>query len=339
MVQAIFKYMELKCNCSQKCIKTAEEILKEIKSLHKPCFKCSPIKIKKFTPLVNQVNLSSIDHQYGRCVCNRRHLDLAMAHVLKIMIEEGLENEKSTLRKAAVPLITPAYPLKYDPFLNKNSLIILTPHMDNKTANRILNEVEEVKGVLKGEIGKKVGIKDSNSTAYVYQLLAGCDVRCDILKSPFGPICIHKNQSEIHVEISRSTSSKINSINSFLKKNDYPTDFNVLDATCGPGTLGIFCLKAGVGKVVFNDLWEPAVNMTTINIECNGFKVDFLGEKYENGIISSGMNFEVYNQDLRKLNTVLDEKFDLCIIDPFPGTDPEEFIKAASKLSREILII
>ncbi len=329
--------MELDCRCRQKCIKTAEEILSEIKTLHKPCFKCSPIKIKKFAPLINQVNLNFIDHHYGRCVCNRRHLDLTMAHVLKIMIEEGLENEKSTLRKAAVPLINPGYPLKYDPFLKANSLIILASNLDNKTANRILNDVEEVKGVLKGDMGKKVGIEDSNSAPHVYELLAGCDVRCDILKSPFGPICIHKNQSKIHVEISRSASSKINTLNSFLKKNE-ATDFKVLDATCGPGTLGIFCLKAGVEKVVFNDLWEPAINMTNINLECNGFKVD-LRKKYENGIISSGLNFEVYNKDIRELNTVLDEKFDLCIIDPFPGTDPKEFVQAASKLSREILIL
>ena len=45
---------------------------------------------------------------------------------------------------------------------------------------------------------------------------------------------------------------KIENLIKVLEKYDKPT---VLDCTCGPGTLGIAALKAGAGKVIFNDLW------------------------------------------------------------------------------------
>ena len=53
----------------------------------------------------------------------------------------------------------------------------------------------------------------------------------------------------------------------------------VLDCTCGPGTLGIACLKAGAQKVVFNDIWNPAIETTLINLEVNGFPVKISGSE------------------------------------------------------------
>jgi hypothetical protein len=43
--------------------------------------------------------------------------------------------------------------------------------------------------------------------------------------------------------------------------------------------------------------------------------------------------------DIRKLANFLDEKFDICIIDAFPGVDTTEFVEAASKLGKTIVII
>ncbi len=53
--------------------------------------------------------------------------------------------------------------------------------MTKKCAERIINEIPEIKGVLKGDIKQTVGMKDSNSSPHVYKLLAGCDMRCDIV--------------------------------------------------------------------------------------------------------------------------------------------------------------
>ncbi|MEW6011448.1 50S ribosomal protein L11 methyltransferase [Methanobacterium alkalithermotolerans] len=339
MKQPIFKHMELECKCGEACLKNSEEILLEIDAAHSPCPICSTIKLKKFRPLKDQLNLDSINLQWGRCECGKRHMDLVMAHILKIMIREEIQDEKSKLRSSAVPLITPAYPLKNEPYLGDNSLIVLASKMNEKCAEIIYSEVSEVKGVLKGEINNTVGIKDFSSSPHVYDLLAGCDLRCDILSTPLGPIGIHKKQSQIHIEVPRQHSPKITSLSLFLKNNNLNSDFKVLDATCGPGTLGIFCLKAGADKVVFNDLWKPATTMTTFNLESNGFKVDFFDEKLENCKVSYGKNFEIYNVDIRKIDSFVEEKFDLCIIDPFPGVDSKEFVNATRKLAKKTLII
>lgn len=39
-----------------------------------------------------------------------------------------------------------------------------------------------------------VGIKDAQSNPKVYELLAGCDMRSDVVQTPFGPIFIYKYQ-------------------------------------------------------------------------------------------------------------------------------------------------
>ena len=37
--------------------------------------------------------------------------------------------------------------------------------------------------------------------------------------------------------------------------------------------------------------------------------------------VALGDNFEVYSADLRELKNILDERFDICIIDAFPGVE------------------
>jgi hypothetical protein len=365
MIQPIFKHMELQCKCGRTCIRTAKEILANVTETYIPCQNCPTVNLKKFKPLNEQIELKTINHNFGRCECGKRHLDLTIAHILKIMVEEGQQKENANLRNACVPLITPAYSLQATPYLGEKSLIVISPKINAKCAERILEEVPEVKGVLKGGVQTTVGIKDSSCSSNVYELLAGCDMRCDIVNSPFGPIFIHKNQSEIHIEFPRPQSPKITALYNFLNKNyvnpvnsenssennskvivkgseensEANSSFTVLDATCGPGTLGIFSLMAGARKVVFNDLWKPATTMTAINLESNGFKVDFFDEKLEKCMIARGDKFEVYNLDIRDLTDFLDEKFDLCIIDPFPGVDSKEFIQATEKLAKNVLII
>lgn len=362
--------MELECKCGSTCIRTAEEILSKAKESYHPCEQCPTINLNKFKPLNQQLNLKNIDQDFGRCECGKRHLDLTIANILKIMVEENQKNENSTLRDACVPLINPAYPLQAIPYLGEKSLIVLSPKMNKKCAQRILDEVLEVKCVLQGEVKNTVGIKDSHFDPHTYKRLAGCDMRCDIVTTPLGPLCLYKDQGEIHIEFPRPQSPKINALSIFLNKNfpdnepkpsknnyknpifctpesssysaltrDFNSSFTVLDATCGPGTLGIYCLMYGASRVVFNDLWKPATNMAALNLEVNGFEVDFFDETLEKCMVASGDKFEVYNLDIRDLGNVLDEKFDLCIVDPFPGVDSQDFIRAAEKLAKQVLVI
>jgi hypothetical protein len=326
--------MDIECMCGFGCIEQASETLKDIKILYNPCYKCRDPLLKKFKALKDQIDLEKLDANFGLCKCGKRHLDLVIGHTLKIMMEEGIRDEKSTLRNTCTPLITPAYPTKSAPWLPKKSLVILAEGMNNKCAERIITEIPEIKGVLKGDIRQTVGLKDSNSSPHVYELLAGCDMRCDVVFSSYGELCIYRNQAEIHVEFSKPVSPKLDALNKVINKYQTPT---VLDCTCGPGTLGITCLKAGAKKVVFNDIWYPAARMTTVNLEVNKFKTDFFDVK--KGLIGSGKNFEVYCEDIIDLKEILNEKFDICIIDNFPGVDTEDFVDSIKDLCREVVVI
>jgi len=74
-----------------------------------------------------------------------------------------------------------------------------------------------------------------------------------------------------------------------------------------------------------------------INLEANGFPVKLSGSEEE--LIASGDKFEVYSMDIRELANCLDEKFDICIIDTFPGVDTTEFVEAAGKLGKKVVVI
>lgn len=330
----IFKHMQIRCRCGDACIKPASEVLNEIELFYSPCAECDPQGLKKFSPLTHQINLEDINIDFGSCNCNKRHLDIVIAHVLKIMIEEGVKDKKSSLRNTCTPLITPAFPLNSAPYLPENSMVILSEDVNKECAQRIINEVSEVKGVLKGDLRETVGIKDVEYNSNVYELLAGCDIRCDVVQTHYGPLCIHKYQGKVHIEFPKVKSPKIEILQKVLDKYEAPS---VLDCTCGPGTLGITCLKAGARLVVFNDLWLPAVEMTAINLEANGFPVNSWDP--EEDVIAEGKNFKVYSKDIRELEEFLDEEFDICLIDAFPDVDTTDFEEAAGKLGKKVVVI
>lgn len=327
--------MEIRCRCGEDtCIKPISGVLKDIELFYKPCSDCKEEKIRKFSPLAEQINLDEIDNHFGSCKCGKRQLDIVMAHVLKVMIDEGIKDKKANLRNSCIPLVTPGYPLNSVPYLTENSLVVLSNDMNKRCAERIVKEVKEVKGVLKGDARKTVGIKDSDSDPHIYELLAGCDLRCDIIQTPYGALGIYKYQHEIHIEFPTVDFPKIGILEKDLKDYDKPS---VLDCTCGPGTLGIACLKAGAQKVVFNDIWKPAVKTTLINLEENGFPVKLSDSEKE--LIASGDEFEIYSMDIRELANRLNEKFDICIVDTFPGVDTTEFVEAAGKLGKKVVVI
>lgn len=326
--------MDLRCKCGSDCLKPASEVLKEFKGFYNPCDDCKEFKLKKFTPLAQQINLSHLNDDFGRCVCRKRPLDLVMAHILQIMIEEGLKEKQSTLRDVCVPLITPAYPLNSAPYLHEDSLVILSGDVNENCAERIVKEVTEVKGVLKGYLKDTVGIKDFKSVANTYDVLAGCDLRCDIVNTPWGTLCIYKYQGQIHIELPKPLSPKIKQLQKALNNHNNPT---IVDCTCGPGTLGIAALKAGADKVIFNDLWYPACQTTAMNLEINGFPVELRENK--KGLIAVGDNFEVYCLDIHDIKTILDKRFDICLVDVFPGVDSAEFASSVQTLCKKVVLI
>ena len=151
--------------------------------------------------------------------------------------------------------------------------------------------------------------------------MSGCDIRCDIQYTDFGPILIYKNQSKLHIEYPKEKSPKIQQLSSLLDKYENPT---ILDAMCGPGTLGIYALMKNAKKVVFNDIYDEALESLKINLNVN--------EINEN-------TYDILNEDLMNLPNILEEKFDIGIIDTFPNNDTSEYIENLKKLCDEIIII
>ncbi|MDD1774643.1 MAG: 50S ribosomal protein L11 methyltransferase [Methanobacterium sp.] len=307
---------------------------KDLENLFIPCQSCEDFRLRKFTPLSKQIDLNDIDTDFKRCKCGKRHLDVVMAHILKIMIDEGIKDKDSTLRNVCTPLITPALPLNSAPYLFNDSLVILDDEINESCARRIINEIPEVKGVLKGSIRDTVGVKDSQASPHTYQLLAGCDLRFDVVYTPWNTLHICKYQGQIHIEFPKPLSPKIKILKDILNRYADPT---VVDCTCGPGTLGIAALKSGVKQVIFNDLWYPACETTLLNLELNGFTVEITGEK--EGLIGFGENFKVYCMDVKDLKTVLCSKYDICLIDVFPGVDSSTFTGFVEEICEEVVNI
>jgi hypothetical protein len=317
------------------CIQGAEEIILGLEKRYLPCSECEEVHFKKFSPLFKQTNLPDITSTWKHCNCGKRHLDVVMAHVMKILIEDKLLEPESNLRNLGTPLITPTYPLNSYPYLPRDSVVLLLPIVNKHSAEKVVTEVPEVKGVIKGNMKNTVGIRDAKSDPVTYELMAGCDMRCDVFNTSKGPVCIQKPQSKIHIEISKPVSPKITSLNKFFDQNEHPT---VLDSTCGPGTLGIVALKLGAKKVVFNDLWLPAAQTTLLNLEVNGFPIQ-LKKENDRGLLGCGDNFEVYCLDIKDLNKVLNQKFDLCLVDTFPGVDFNVFVNSVRDMCGKVLIL
>lgn len=324
------------------------------------CEKESFIEIKKFKPLNEQLDLNTLDDNLGRCSCGKRHIDIVMAQILKIMKEENIELRRFILRNGPTPLLTPMFNNKNEPFIEKNSLIILHPKFTKDIAKKIMDEVSEVKGVIKGDPKDTIGFIDINSEAVSYELLAGSDIRCDIVQTPVGEIVINKIQHLSYLEFPPSMENKIKKLWEYIQTRQLSkeeiSNLTAIDGTCGNGTLGIFLLKLGFKKVIFNDIWRPSTVMTSINLNANGFplneEIEYSKDSYniDNVIniknidninsISTGNNFEVYNLPFEKLNKVFSkETFDICILDCFPGVNTTHLENIAKSLAKDVLII
>ena len=337
----------MKCpTCGGDCVRDPEQVLDEMFQMYMACSYCPPDPgYDKNAPLYHY-----IDSTFGRCTtCGKRHLDHVAGNVLTILKESGFFPGDAPLKEVGTPLIAFGYQVPYPPRLQEKSLVLIMDSVTEEMAGKITANVPEIKAVLrrKGHHSKSVGLRDTDSTPHTYELLSGCDMRCDVVSSIFGELCIYKNQSLIHIEFNNT---KIKKIEALYIKGELDNAV-VVDGFCGPGTLGLLCALGGAKKVIFNDAWFPAVRNAILNIKANsallGAKIEFELKEYEKLIgdepvlmakASGRTEILVYHGDIRKLARI-ERECDICLIDTFPSVNSAEYVLACRDFAKRIVII
>jgi hypothetical protein len=296
------------------------EIDEKIKSLEE-CEKCRDVQIKKFSPLKDLIDFEILDGEYMRCECGKRPLDIVMSHILKIMIEEGIVPEKATLRRnSPVPLSGFYYSSLNPQFIGKKTLILLHPDFTKDVASRLIGEVPEVKCVLKGSPQSTVGQLDKDSQISHFEILEGDDAQINVMRTLIQEkIVLVKRQSRHHIEVAVTTEDKLVRLHNYINNNNIKKG-TAIDGMCGLGALGIYLLKCGFEKVIFNDVNPEMIEALKNNLEING--------------ISDG--YEIFNEAFEDLEF---GDADLCVIDAFPGVDVEEIVKKAEKMAENVIVI
>lgn len=337
----------MKCpTCGGDCVGDPEQVLDDMFQMYMACGSCPPDPLyNKNAPLYENINSGT-----GRCsTCGRRHLDHVVGHVLTILKDSGLFPADASLKDVGTPLIALGFQIPYPPRLPEKSLVLIMDSVTEEMAGIITANVPEIKGVIrrKGHPSKSIGLLDTESTPHTYELLSGCDMRCDVASSTFAELCIYKNQSTIHIEFNNT---KIKKIEALYIKGELDKAV-VVDGFCGPGTLGLLCALGGAKKVILNDAWLPAVRNAILNIKANsallGANIEFELTKYDKLIgdesvlmAKAGGRTEilVYHGDIRKLAGIKEE-CDICLIDTFPSVNPAEYVLACRDFAKKTVII
>ncbi len=337
----------MKCpTCNGDCILPADKVLDDILGMYMACDKCPPDPgFNKNVPMQEKIFSSS-----GKCTkCGKRHLDHVIGNVLSILKEKGQFPQDASLKDVGTPLVAFGFRVPYPPRLYNKSLVLIMDSITEDIAKEIISEVPELKGVIKrkGLQSQSIGIPDTDCSPHIYDLLAGCDIRCDIISSFLGELCIYKNQSKIHIEFNNT---KIGKMEDLYLKGDLEKAA-VVDGFCGPGTLGLLSVLAGARKVVFNDAWLPALKNTILNIKVNsgilGVKLIFENKEYDTLIADEPVllaraegsaEIMVYHGDIRKLDKVVKDN-DICLIDTFLSVNPLQFMAACRDIAEKVVII
>lgn len=342
--------MVMKCPaCGKDCVKIAEDVLANIDREYMACRDCAPEpNLDKSRPL------RDLPDELQRChSCGKATLDAVMLDALRILAEFGLRDDRETLRSVGSPLIAVGYPLAYSPRLGSDSLIIIGERLSRQAAEAMVERIPEIKGVI---LSRGVpGIRGSLTSPNENVLLAGCDMRADVVQSLFGELVIYKSQSKIHIEFSRQRSPKMKILEQLYAQGRIR---DVTDGLSGPGTLGLMCALAGAKRVVLNDAWSPAVQNIILNLMVNkkllGIEqIEYLEIEYLERInastsyvgqepmlvcrASGECDIEVYHGDLGRLFSKA-RPTELCLIDHFPGENTKE-LENACCCCKEIVII
>ena len=285
------------------------------------CENCQDIQIKKFSPLKDLIDFNELDGQYMKCECGKRPLDIVMSHILKIMIESEIVGEKATLRRNSPVPLSEFYFSSLNPqFIAEKTLILLHPDFTAEAASRLINEVPEVKCVLRGSPQIPTGQFDRNSEINHFEILEGDDTQINVMRTLLKEkIVIVKNQSKHHIEVAMTTEDKLVRLHNYLNNNNVNKGV-AIDAMCGLGALGIYLLKFGFEKVIFNDINPEMIEALKYNLEIND--------------IDDG--FEIYNEAFEDLDV---DNVDLCVIDAYPGVDISEITEKAEKIADNVVII
>ena len=296
------------------------EIEEKIKSLNE-CEKCQDVQIKKFSPLKDLIDFEVLDGDYMKCECGKRPLDIVMSHILKIMIESEIVKPEATLRRnSPVPLSNFYYSNLNPQFISEKTLILLHPDFNSDVASRLMDEVPEVACVLKGSPQSLVGQADKDSEINHFEILEGDDTQINVMRTLLREkIVLVKSQSRHHIEVATTTEQKLVQLHNYLKNNDIKKGV-ALDALCGLGAIGIYLLKYGFERVMFND-----INPEMVEALKNNLKINDVDDRYE-----------IFNESFEELDV---GHVDLCIIDAFPGMDISEITQKAEKIADNVLII
>jgi 16S rRNA G966 N2-methylase RsmD len=238
------------------------------------------------------------------------------------------------------PLLSPGVPTYAPPHIGHQNLLLLTKQrIVADASDLILKHVSEVKGIIYGDMKKVIGLEGRNAAPYTCSLLAGCDMRADLVTSAYGQILVHKSQSKIHIEH--------NNMTKMAKLGALPIAGRVvLDALAGPGTLGLMSVLMGAQKVVLNDAWLPSVENAYLNLQANR---EILGIRtlrrtaIKNRAHSRAPNLycvattdntriEVYHGEFEEFN-IEDSGVDLILLDAFPNA-ARYFIDMAEEIHR-----
>ena len=258
--------------------------------------------------------------------CGRAALDAVMLDALRLLQSFGLRDKDDGLRSVGSPLIDVGYPLAYSPRLSRGSLILVGERYSESVAEAMVRDIPEIKGVIQS-CGVP-GVIDPKKKPLKNLLLAGCDLRADVVSSLMGELVVYKRQSLIHIEFPRDNAPKMRILEELYFQGRLR---DVADGLCGPGTLGLMCVLAGAQRVVFNDAWLPAVEDLLVNLEVNrgllGIEEIELIEPPQ-GMVGSdpvllarargACQIEVYHGDLCRLFSRA-RPAGLCLIDHFPG--------------------
>jgi len=304
----------MKCPvCQMDCVRSARDIIATLPSLFRPCAECSARVLDKRAPL-------PILEYALPCSCGKRFIDEVFAQIYVIMVEEGDMKPTEPLISVGSPLIHPGFPMERPPFLPEKSLVLLTQKASKKTAERLMGDVPELRGVVKtGNFVPGITSADLKSVPKVYDLLAGCDVRADIFPLRNGPLVMYKQQSLVHIEFSRGYAPKIQALEQHIGN---PPANLFIDACSGVGTLGLSAAYLGVPHVIMNDAWYASAFWSAFNLEVNReyFKVSRVRifEQMEDMVKHPVMKnpikiaetegeqiIEVYQGDFRQLHSVI----------------------------------
>lgn len=297
------------------------DIDEKISSLNE-CENCRDIQIKKFSPLKELIDFDEYDGDYMRCECGKRPLDIVMSHILKIMIECEIVPEKASLRRNSPVPLSDFYFSNLNPqFISKNTLILLHPDFTPEVALKLINEVPEVKCVLKGSPQNVVGQFDKSSPVSHFEILEGDDTQINVMRTLLGEkIILTKNQSKHHIEVATTTEQKLVGLHNYLNNNNVKKG-TAIDGMCGLGAIGIYLLKYGFEKVIFNDINPEMIDALKENLKLNDIDED---------------SYEIYLGPFEDLEV---EHVAVCVIDAFPGSDISEISKKAEEMADNVIII